>query len=88
MGTVVLYYNNLLYCSATDEHLRIYFKIKTIILWEGNEDNEYSENFVDTSFFTVNTNTRRQIIYQQFVPITYLSWIGNSSRSQRFLRVL
>lgn len=40
MGAVVLYYNNLLYSSATNEHLRIYFKIKTIILWKGNEDNE------------------------------------------------
>lgn len=40
MGAVVLYYNNLLYCIATDEHLRIYFKIITIILREGDEDDE------------------------------------------------
>lgn len=40
MGAVVLYYNNLLYSSATDEHLRIYFKIKTIILLERDENNE------------------------------------------------
>lgn len=40
MGAVVLYYNNLLYSSATDEHLRNYFKIITIILWEGDEGDE------------------------------------------------